>query len=147
MITNPGVDEEHPIAELSVAECWSLLATSDLGRLAVAVGGAPDIFPVNYVVDGRSLVFRTAQGTKLLELTINSQVAFESDGWDDKYAWSVVARGPAYAVEKQGEIQRADTLPLRPWLPTLKYTYVRINPQVVTGRRILRGEEPDRYLV
>lgn len=139
--------DENPITPLSTDECWDLLPTSDLGRLAVSVGGAPDIFPVNYVVDGRSLLFRTAEGTKLLELTINSTVAFEADGWDDDTAWSVVARGNARVLELQDEIFRADTLPLRPWTPTLKYRYVRITPDVVTGRRIIRGEEPDRYLV
>ncbi|AWB89175.1 pyridoxamine 5'-phosphate oxidase family protein [Salinibacterium hongtaonis] len=139
--------DENPITPLSTEECWDLLPASDLGRLAVSVGGAPDIFPVNYVVDGRSLLFRTAEGTKLLELTINSTVAFEADGWDDDTAWSVVVRGGARVLELQDEIFRADTLPLRPWTPTLKYRYVRITPDVVTGRRIIRGEEPDRYLV
>ncbi|MEX1079132.1 MAG: pyridoxamine 5'-phosphate oxidase family protein [Homoserinimonas sp.] len=142
-----SANEENPITALTADECWDLLHTIELGRLAVSVGGSPDIFPVNYVVDGRSLVFRSAEGTKLLELTINSKVAFEADGWDEFTAWSVVVRGTAQRLERQDEILRADDLPLRPWTATLKYNYVRIAPQVVTGRRIVRGEEPERYLV
>ncbi|QEE61175.1 pyridoxamine 5'-phosphate oxidase family protein [Salinibacterium sp. dk2585] len=142
-----SLSDESPITSLSDDECWGLLPTSQLGRLAVSVGGSPDIFPVNYVVDGRSVVFRTAEGTKLLELTINSNVAFEADGWDELTAWSVVVRGTARQLERQRDILRADELPLRPWTPTLKYIYVRISPEVVTGRRIVRGEEPERYLV
>lgn len=139
--------DENPITDLSAEECWELLPTSELGRLAVSVGGSPDIFPVNYVVDGRSIIFRSAEGTKVLELTINSTVAFEADGWDDTTAWSVVVRGTAQQLERQEDIYRADNLPLRPWTPTLKYLYVRITPETVTGRRIVRGEEPERYLV
>lgn len=139
--------DENPITTLDPDECWDLLPASEIGRLAVSVDDVPDLFPVNYVVDGRSLVFRSAEGTKLLELTINSKVAFEADGWDDLTAWSVVVRGTARQIERQEEILRADGLPLRPWTATLKYVYVRITPQTVTGRRIVRGEEPDRYLV
>jgi hypothetical protein len=32
-----------------------------------------------------------------------------------------------------------------PWIPTLKYTYVRITPTSVSGRRFRRGPEPARY--
>ncbi len=139
--------EEDPITPLDEEECWALLRSAEVGRLAVSVRGEPDVFPVNYVVDGRSVVFRTAEGAKLLELTINSRVAFEADGWDERFAWSVVIKGAARRVEREVEILRADTLPLRPWTATLKYNYVRIEPGEVTGRRLLRGEEPERYPV
>ena len=43
---------------LSEEECWNLLARRELGRLALAVNGEPDIFPVNYVVDGPRVLFR-----------------------------------------------------------------------------------------
>ena len=39
----------------------------------------------------------------------------------------------------------ADALPLKPWIPTLKYNYVRIVPTSLSGRSFQRGEEPDRY--
>ena len=35
-------------------ECRRLLAGDEIGRLAVADGGTPTVFPVNYVVDGSS---------------------------------------------------------------------------------------------
>ena len=48
-----------------------------MGRLAVAAAGEVDIFPINYAdVDRDTILFRTAEGTKLLELTINGRVAF-----------------------------------------------------------------------
>ena len=50
---------------LDADECWALLRSIRVGRLAMCADGRPLIFPVNYVVDGRSIVFRTAPGTKL----------------------------------------------------------------------------------
>ena len=43
------------------------------------------------------------------------------------------------------EVEDADKLPLRPWLPTLKYHYVRVSAESMSGRRFRRGPEPDRY--
>lgn len=134
-----------PITELSADECWSVLGAHSLGRLAVTAAGTVDIFPVNYAASDGMLYFRTAPGTKLLELAINDRVAFEIDGYTDTEAWSVVVKGRAERIELQSEIDAADRLPLEPWLPTLKYRWVRVIPVEISGRRFARGAEPDRY--
>jgi nitroimidazol reductase NimA-like FMN-containing flavoprotein (pyridoxamine 5'-phosphate oxidase superfamily) len=137
--------ETNPVEILDDEQCWELLLSSSLGRLALSVGGQPEIYPVNFVAVDRRLVIRTAEGTKLLELTVNSNVAFESDGVGRDEAWSVVVKGTARILEKRSEIDAADELPLRPLIPTLKYIYVEITPQSVSGRRFLLGPEPRRY--
>lgn len=116
-----------------------------MGRLAVYLAGEVDIYPVNYYSDGASLLFRTAPGTKLLSLTIHHAVAFEADGNTETEAWSVVAHGHARQLEGSSEIEAANAVPLRPWIPTLKYRYVRITPDRLTGRRFALGPEPERY--
>jgi nitroimidazol reductase NimA-like FMN-containing flavoprotein (pyridoxamine 5'-phosphate oxidase superfamily) len=133
------------ITELSTAECWDKLSANTLGRLATAAGGEVDIFPVNYYADGATVLLRTAPGTKLLELSIHHGVAFEVDGYTDNDAWSVIVKGVAVPIEKQSEIDEADRQPLVPWIPTLKYRYVRITPLSVTGRHFRRDAEPERY--
>ncbi|TFB54589.1 pyridoxamine 5'-phosphate oxidase family protein [Cryobacterium sp. TMT1-62] len=135
----------YPVQNLSEDDCWDLLISSSFGRLAMSISGEPDIYPVNFVSADRRLVFRTAEGTKLLELTVNNRVAFEIDGIGRSEAWSVVARGEARVLDKQAEIEAADQLPLRPLIPTLKYIYVEITPTRITGRRFQLGPEPDRY--
>jgi len=135
----------YPVRHLSEDECWELLISSSFGRLAMSISGEPDIYPVNFIAADRRLVFRTAEGTKLLELTVNDKVAFETDGIGRDEAWSVVVRGKARVLDTQHEIEAADQLPLRPLIPTLKYIYVEITPQVITGRRFQLGPEPDRY--
>ena len=63
-------------------QCWDLLRTSEIGRLAVSIRNQPDIFPVNFVVDHGIVVFRTAEGTRLADAVLGESVAFEIDGYD-----------------------------------------------------------------
>ena len=136
-----GVDAADPIEVLSQEDCWELLLSSSLGRLAVSVTGEPEIFPVNFLATGRRLLVHTSPGTKLVELTLNSRVAFETDHVGADEAWSVVVKGTARVLEKQSEIDAADELSLRSLMPTVKYVYVEIVPQELAGRRFrLRPE-------
>jgi nitroimidazol reductase NimA-like FMN-containing flavoprotein (pyridoxamine 5'-phosphate oxidase superfamily) len=134
------------VSVLDEEACWNLLARRELGRLAVCLDGRPDIFPVNYVVDGPQVLFRTAPGSKLAGITGNPEVAFEVDEYDETHAASVVLKGVATRLERLVDIDAADALPLTPWIPTLKYRWVRIFPTSITGRRFPRGPEPDRYV-
>lgn len=135
-------DAVVPLAE---QQCWDRLAEQQLGRLVTRVGDVMDIYPVNYIVDGESIVFRTAEGSKLTEVTINDEVLFEADEYTDTDAWSVVARGHAARLATAEEVAAADRLPLKPWIPTIKYNYVRVTATSLSGRDFRRGEEPDRY--
>ncbi|GAA1738963.1 pyridoxamine 5'-phosphate oxidase family protein [Microcella frigidaquae] len=134
------------ITELTNDQCWALLRSNDLGRIAVSAAGLVDIFPINYAVDegARTVYFRTAPGTKLLELAINDRIALEIDGHDEHEAWSVVVKGSAERVERQSEMDAAERLGLEPWIPTLKYRWVRIRPLEIAGRRFALGPEPSR---
>lgn len=139
-------EEGNPILRLTDDQAWKLVEGTKHGRLVVTVGGEPDIFPVNYAVADRKLYLRTAPGNKLAELTINSQVLFETDGILSEEAWSVVVRGPARALEQSSEIAAAESLNLKPWVPTLKDFFVEIEPTSVSGRHFQFGEHPEREL-
>ncbi|KQB84863.1 pyridoxamine 5'-phosphate oxidase family protein [Corynebacterium lowii] len=134
------------VQALSAEECLDKLRSISLGRLVVRRSEEMDIFPVNYVVDQHGEVYlRTAEGTKLFSLSLNPEVLFEADEVRDGAAWSVVLRGTATALDNQADIDYADSLPLRPWVPTLKYRYVRITAEELSGRSFALGEEPERY--
>lgn len=133
-----------PVTVLSEERCWELIGAQQIGRLATSVDRTPDIFPINYVVDDHSIVFRTAEGSKLFGLTINQEVAFEVDGWDDAQGWSVVLRGIAEQITSYEDVLKADELPLQPWVPTVKLHYVRVSPTHVSGRNFFFGPEPER---
>ena len=123
--------------ELTVAECWRLFRTQEVGRLAVSIANFPDIFPINYVVDGETLVFRTGAGTKLAAAVLGRGIAFEIDGYDPVAgeAWSVVLKGEAREIEHMIEYFDAEELPLFPWHASNKPDFVRLEPTEVTGRR------------
>jgi nitroimidazol reductase NimA-like FMN-containing flavoprotein (pyridoxamine 5'-phosphate oxidase superfamily) len=139
------MEDSNAVSMLTEQECLDRLAGHELGRLVTHVGNVLDIFPVNYALDGRNIVFRTAEGSKLVELTVNDEVLFEVDAYTDQDAWSVVVRGHAHRLASSDEVAAADRLPLSPWIPTLKYNYVRIEPVRMTGRAFARGAEPERY--
>ena len=129
---------------LTEDECWELLARPEVGRLAVCIGEGPEIFPVNYVIDNRTLLFRTAEGTKLAAVAVALQVAFEVDGYDAARgeAWSVVVRGSARVLERLNDVYSAQELPLFSWHAAPKPIFVRIEPMRVSGRRFTAARGP-----
>lgn len=127
------------IDDIDRAECLRLLRKGVLGRIVYTVNALPAIQPVNYVVDGESIVIRTASASKLAMAGRREIVAFEVDDIDDDIGtgWSVVVTGQAGPVSERGEISRIDLLPLRSWAVTESGRYVRISCELVTGRRII----------
>lgn len=123
--------------ELTASDCWALLRTAEIGRLAVVFDGAVDIFPINYVVDHGSVVFRTGEGSKLAGALSGAAVAFEADGYDDRQqrAWSVVIKGPAAQLRSIDDIMASTLLPLFPWEAGAKPHFIRVVPDQLTGRR------------
>jgi len=134
---------------MSVEECWARLSTTKVARLAVDVGGRPDIFPINHVVDRGTIVFRSGAGTKLAGAILGRYVALEIDGAaaDGRSVWSVVVKGTAHEVDHIAEGFRADELPLFPWTAEPKPNFVRIEPELVTGRRfhVVAGTDLTEY--
>lgn len=134
----------QPITILPESECWNLMSSAALGRLVTTVDGHPEIFPVNFVVQHRTVLFRTAEGTKLASAAINHNVLFEVDDHNAVEGWSVIVKGIAGSLRTDAEIDEAEQAQLLPWTATVKQHYVRIRPMSVTGRRFTFGSEPDR---
>jgi len=133
------IDGRSWLEHLSAAACWNLLAEAGVGRVGVLVDSAPEIYPVNFVVDGESVVFRTDPGSKLRGLDRSPSVCFEVDqlDLDARTGWSVLVKGRALEVTGGDEVRRVEALPLRYWSVGEKAHWVRIVPTEVTGRRIL----------
>jgi hypothetical protein len=86
-------------------------------------------------------VFSSAPGTKLYVAATGAQVAFEADDVDSagRWAWSVCVTGSATVVNEAAERERLQALPLERWVRAGEDSYVVIEPQVVTGRRVQGG--------
>ena len=134
--------EHDAVTVLDEGEAWRLLADVRLGRLVTYFGGQLEIFPVNFVVDDRTVLFRTAEGTKLFTTVMSDQVLFEADEHTDEGGWSVIVRGVAHILNTADEIHAADRAGLIPWVATEKLRYVRITPTQLSARRFRFGPEP-----
>lgn len=126
------------IEEMTEEQCWDCLGGAVVGRLAVCVAGKPDVFPVNFLLDGRSIVLRTAPGFKLAAASLSPAVAFEVDDLNqtDHSGWSVVVRGTATEVQGLEELLDAEDLGVSPWAEGEKNRFLRIEAEAISGRRI-----------
>jgi nitroimidazol reductase NimA-like FMN-containing flavoprotein (pyridoxamine 5'-phosphate oxidase superfamily) len=138
-------EEVRDMDTLTEEECWELLGSATVARLAIAVAGEVEIFPISIVVDGRAVVFRSAEGTKLAASVIAGRVALEVDEVDAEsgVAWSVVLKGDTELVEHLDDIRHVETLPLPRWHPQYLGRFVRVRPRDVQGRRVSRVDTDD----
>ncbi len=136
-----SVDARTGLQWIDPDECLELLADDVVGRLAVVSGGRPLIFPVNYALDGRNIVFRTDPGTKL-SAESRAPACFEIDGIDRvaHVGWSVVATGRLEEVSEYDErtLRRLRELPVppEPWARGAKEHWMLLIPDQITGRRV-----------
>ncbi len=140
----------HPATEMLTLDrddCLRLLAANGVGRLAVSVTewDHPVVRPVNYVFDtvSQSVLIRMAPGSKLHAVLRSARAAFEIDGLDPKgrLGWSVIVVGVSEEITNASELRRIDVLGLEPWAPGRKDHWIRIRPNVVSGRRIASAPE------
>lgn len=125
--------------ELSIHDCWKYLRSTSICRIAVISGDKPEIFPVNYVPNYGTVIFRTGPGSKLDALLTSPTIALEADGMNTygTIAWSVVIKGYAEVVSDNEEIQEAVEAGLSPWEAGAKDQLVRVTPTELSGRRFV----------
>ena len=129
------MSEHSPVTTVPEEECWEMLHGQEFGRLAFHLADEVHLVPINYAVDdARRIVFRTAEGSKLLGLTMNADVAFEIDHVEEDEATSVVVRGRARQLEGH-EADETDQLRLRAWVDTVKFNTIAVEVDEITGRR------------
>lgn len=134
---------ESPVTVMEEQECWELLRSTPIGRIAIVIGNEVEIFPINYEVKDDALYLRTAEGTKLFAVAMGKPVTIEIDGWDEVQGWSVIAKCTAYQLDHQDEVAEAQQLGLQPWVPTRKNVFVKLTPTRISGRRFTFGPQPE----
>lgn len=121
------------LQHLDESSCRQLLATHDLGRVAINAEPSPEIFPVTYRVADGDVLFRTAGGVKQLAAQRGSRATFEVDGVDaDRHsAWSIVVRG---RLEEALEAENAEWP--EPFVGGERPYLIRLRVQEISGRRV-----------
>ncbi|MFF8939311.1 pyridoxamine 5'-phosphate oxidase family protein [Streptomyces paradoxus] len=136
MYTNDGFHE------LGRRECLRRLAMAPVGRIVYTRQALPAVLPVNFGLDGEgAVVLRTSAASELVRAIDGAVVAFEADDVDPvrHSGWSVVVTGAAVVVTDPAEYERlARTVPAS-WVPSPQEVFVRIEPELVTGRELVGG--------
>jgi nitroimidazol reductase NimA-like FMN-containing flavoprotein (pyridoxamine 5'-phosphate oxidase superfamily) len=131
-----------PLQELSPAECRELLEAGGVGRVAFRSPSGQQIVPVNFQVNGNSIVFRTTPYTELGLHGPGTNAAFEVDHLDAEHqaGWSVVARGRLQVVSDHDEVKtiQRDADP-EPWAWGVRRLYLKLPMANLTGRRLEPG--------
>lgn len=142
----PDFPTDHAGLEvLPLTECLRLLASVPVGRIAFCADGEVVVLPVNHLVDGQGIVFRTAAGSKLSAAENAGVVAFEADDYDAraKSGWSVVVNGRAEILYENTETQRLSGLGPHPWATAVDRPFwIRIRPTSVSGRQLPKNSSP-----
>jgi nitroimidazol reductase NimA-like FMN-containing flavoprotein (pyridoxamine 5'-phosphate oxidase superfamily) len=134
-----GYATDHAGLEiLPFEECLRLLASVPVGRVGFMADGELLILPVNHVVDGQDVAFRTAYGSKLSAAEGQRLATFEADHYNEqtRSGWSVVVTGRAEAVDAEADVQRLARRGLHPWVTAVQHPFwIRIRPTSISGRQ------------
>lgn len=135
----PGHAAYRPeLVELGPDECWELLGARGVGRVAVTTHEGPAILPVDYVVTGAEVAFRTSS-EPLPGRAAGGEVAFEADRVDEAFGqgWSVLLVGAARAVTEPGAVRALEErAPTAPWAGAGRDLWTALAPTRVSGRRV-----------
>jgi len=128
------------IQNLSTAECLRLLASQQLGRLAVVTDEGARIFPVNYAVDGDAIAIRS-EPNAISRFAPLHEVEFEVDHIDpeDGTGWAIVTDGTAQLITDALDTVSEHTRTLTPpnWSRRPKPEWLRIALTRVVGVRVV----------
>lgn len=126
------------LVDVSVDECWELLATMQFARLAWNSGSGPILLPVNFMVHGREIWMRTTAYSTIAEQVDESPIAVEVDDVDREthVGWSVLLRGRAEVIYHEEQVPEGVDA-LHTWPSGARPLWVRLRPDIVTGRRLV----------
>ncbi|WP_040779633.1 pyridoxamine 5'-phosphate oxidase family protein [Nocardia pneumoniae] len=130
---------------LDRAEAMRLLAGVPIGRVVFTRNALPAIRPVNHLVDDRgAIIVRTRLSSGLTTAVRGNSpvvVAYEADEIDPvrHLGWSVVVVGLAHPVTDPARAAHYEQL-LRPWVDGVTDAVIAIEPDIVTGLRLIENE-------
>ncbi|MDX3458893.1 pyridoxamine 5'-phosphate oxidase family protein [Streptomyces sp. ME02-8801-2C] len=128
---------------LDRGDCLRLLAKVPVGRIVFTRRAMPAVLPVNFCLDaGFAVVLRTSASSELVAAVDGAVVAFEADEFDARHrcGWSVVVTGHAAVVTDPDEHERLLRTGPRSWIASQNEVFVRIAPEMVTGREIVGAD-------
>jgi nitroimidazol reductase NimA-like FMN-containing flavoprotein (pyridoxamine 5'-phosphate oxidase superfamily) len=137
-MTTPGQgDENRTLAVLDTGQCRDLLPSVNVGRIVYLDETVPSAAPVNYVVAGDQVVFRTVRGSRLADAVTGALVGFEVDQVDHQNltGWSVLISGHCQEVPAGPQAGGLNAR-LHSWAPGDRGLLLGVAIENISGRRI-----------
>ena len=140
---DPGVSARRVLERLDDAGCMDLLADRGVGRLVFTTRYGPTALPVEYKIDGGSIVLGTWDPVFDEDLRTgiqyaDYQVAVEVDQIDQQAhkGWIVLARGAAHHLDTEAERAPYINAGLEPWVEDVPAHFIRVSPTNLFGVRV-----------
>jgi len=134
---NPTPGPGARLVDVPSFDCWHLLRSAHIARVAWNGANGVAIVPVNYVVADGALWFRTTPYSQLARECSGQWVAVEADGVDptEHFAWSTVVRGVAEFLDSDDAPHVVAEFEVWPSGP--RPLFVRVEAVEVTGRKLM----------
>ncbi|UDY24845.1 pyridoxamine 5'-phosphate oxidase family protein [Nocardioides sp. Kera G14] len=123
--------------EIDESECWDLLKSHSVSRVAWAGSDGPVVLPLNYVVHDGALWLRTSAHSTLSQEVDDAPVAILVDEFDaeTQVGWSVQVRGTAQMHYKEESVPD-EVQKLRTWAAGARPLWISVTPTALNGRRL-----------
>jgi len=142
-LARPQMIRPRQALELTEGECWQLLKSASLGRVVFTHHAMPAIRPVNHLVDGRTIIFRSHLGAAIVSRAgagagDGTVVCYEADDLDATRhtGWSVIVTGLARLVREPAAIERYEQA-LEPWIAGQMDHVISIETRLISGIRLV----------
>ncbi|WP_030272862.1 pyridoxamine 5'-phosphate oxidase family protein [Streptomyces sp. NRRL B-24484] len=133
-----GPAQNPVLMRLASGECWGQLGTHGIGRVAICGHQGPAVLPVNYLVDGTTIVYRT-DPARAAAVGPGDELSFQVDHFDEyqRGGWSVLITGTAEHVDDPDVVQHLAAQPGgESWAGGDRRLWIRIIPSEISGRRV-----------
>jgi len=129
------------LVEIGQDESWELASGQQFCCVAWATGAGPTVIPVNYIVHGETLWFRTAAESSLVREVDDEPIAILIDEVDTetRLGWSVQMRGVAHVHWHPEEVP-APVRSLHSWASGARPLWIELRPDEVHGRRLIPSD-------
>lgn len=135
---------EGTFAELEPDDCRALLRTQEVGRVAwTSATAGLLVLPVNYVVHGDLVAFRTTSDSRLAELVHAQPVAFQIDDIDTETGngWTVLVQGESGPAAPDSNLDEPPARGPQPWAMGERDLLITIRVTEISGRVVDRAEK------
>jgi nitroimidazol reductase NimA-like FMN-containing flavoprotein (pyridoxamine 5'-phosphate oxidase superfamily) len=127
------------LVAMSAYECWQQLEAAEnlIARVVWVAGGRPGVLPVNFTVADGAVWFQTNAESPLGRHCEGQRILVEVDHAEPSThaGWSVIVAGPAEFVDVDDAAELLERL--RVWPKGPRNVFVRVEPEEVTGRRLV----------